>query len=343
MTNAKIISDNAKIKSDMNYLTFKLVISEGHGAKIFQKLAEYWNSMKILDENYFGPEYYWAFFQLGDFPMDEMAIVKWEVWSQYRLRGNFEDLNKAAYIGVTCGLFIYYPQNAESYKQLKKSINLYFEKRRSDIAPFTVLTIVEKDESEIPDEHKDFIESNGGHINTVSESFLENNIQEIIIYTVINFLKELRPEFCKSLEIEKNFWSLTLSELRAILMADRQGIKLQSRHLASLDEKIFERKLEKEIEEEIPEEDLKSVAISPEGEVIPISKEITPSEIVELLKKGYKLPAWVVIPRHCSKCFNQNQNSIREIEDKTVILMEYPRIYGMKYVCGNCGHSWRGR
>ena len=126
-------------------------------------------------------------------------------------------------------------------------------------------------------------------------------------------------------------------------MADRQGIKLQSRHLAYLDEKKIERKLEKEIEEEIPEEDLKSVAISPEGEVIPISKEITPSEIVELLKKGYKLPAWVVIPRHCSKCFNQNQNSIREIEDKTVVLMEYPRIYGMKYVCGNCGHSWRGR
>jgi len=326
----------------MNYLTFKLVIAEDHGAKIFQKLAEYWNSTKRLDENYFGPEFYWAFFQLGDFTMEEMAIVKWEIWSQYRLRGNFEDLNKSAYIGVTCGLFIYYPQNPDSYKKLKESTNLFFEKRRSDIAPFTVIAVVEKDESEIPDEHKNFIEVNGGNINILTESFLEKNIQEIIIFTFINFLKELRPEFCKSLEIEKNFWSLTLSELRAILMADRQGIQLISRHLAPLEEKLIERKVEEE-EEELPEEELKSVAISPEGEVIPISKDITPSEVLELIKKGYKLPAWVVIPRHCSKCFNQNQHSIREIEDKTVVLMEYPRIYGMKFICGNCGHSWRGK
>jgi len=326
----------------MNYLTFKLVISEDLGAKIFQRLAEYWNSTKRLDENYFGPEFYWAFFQLGDFTMEEMAIVKWEVWSQYRLRGNFEDLNKSAYIGVTCGLFIYYPKNPDSYKKLKESTNLFFEKRRSDIAPFTVLAIVEKDESEIPDEHKNFIEANGGNINILTESFLEKNIQKIIIFTFINFLKELRPEFCKSLEIERNFWSLTLPELRAILIADRQGIQLQSRHLSPLDEKIFEIKIEED-EEELTEEELKSVAISPEGDVIPISKEITPSEVLELIKKGYKLPAWVVIPRHCSKCFNQNQNSIREIEDKNVVLMEYPRIYGMKFICGNCGHSWRSR
>ncbi len=323
----------------LNYLTFKLVISEDSGAKIFQKLADYWNSTKKLDENYFGPEFYWAFFQLGDFPNSEMALVKWEVWSQYRLRGNFEDLNKSAYIGVTCGLFIYYPQNSDSYKKLKEGTNLFFEKRRSDIAPFTVFAIVEKEESEIPDEHKNFIEANGGHILILTQSFLENNIQEVIIYTFINYLKELQPEFCKDLEIEKNYWSLTLSELRAILMADRQGIQLRSRHLPSLGKKLEEIKLEEEIE--LTKEELKSVAISPEGEVIPISKEITPSEVVELLKKGYKLPAWVVIPRHCPKCFNQNQNSIREIEDKNVILMEYPRIYGMKFVCGNCGNEWR--
>jgi len=325
----------------MNYLTFKLVIAEDHGAKIFQKLAEYWNSTKRLDENYFGPEFYWAFFQLGDFTMEEMAIVKWEIWSQYRLRGNFEDLNKSAYIGVTCGLFIYYPQNPDSYKKLKESTNLYFEKRKSDLASsFSVLAIVEKDESEIPDEHKNFIEANGGNINILTESFLEKNIQEIIIFTFISFLKELRPEFCKSLEIKKNFWSLTLPELRAILMADRQGIQLISRHLAPLEEKLIEKEVEED-EEELIEEELESVAISPEGEVIPISKEITPSEIVELLKKGYKLPDWVVIPRHCPRCYNQNQHSIREVEDKTVVLMEYPRIYGMKFVCGNCGNEWR--
>jgi len=43
----------------------------------------------------------------------------------------------------------------------------------------------------------------------------------------------------------------------------------------------------------------------------------------------------------CPKCGNYNKAMIREVEDQTNILMDYPRIYGKKYICGACGVSWR--
>jgi len=49
--------------------------------------------------------------------------------------------------------------------------------------------------------------------------------------------------------------------------------------------------------------------------------------------------------RKCPKCGNQKKNLIREELDKKNIIMAYPRMYGMKYVCGafGCGCNWRLR
>ncbi|MHA1512400.1 MAG: hypothetical protein ACTSRX_11865 [Promethearchaeota archaeon] len=43
----------------------------------------------------------------------------------------------------------------------------------------------------------------------------------------------------------------------------------------------------------------------------------------------------------CPRCGNLNKSMIREIEDRTNILMDYPLIYGKKYVCGECGAEWK--
>jgi len=32
---------------------------------------------------------------------------------------------------------------------------------------------------------------------------------------------------------------------------------------------------------------------------------------------------------------------IREVPDKSRIIVDYPRIYGKKYICGKCGAQWR--
>lgn len=45
--------------------------------------------------------------------------------------------------------------------------------------------------------------------------------------------------------------------------------------------------------------------------------------------------------RMCPKCDNTQHKLIYEETDKTHIIMDYPRIYGKKYKCGECGQEWR--
>ncbi|MFX1568346.1 MAG: hypothetical protein ACFFCV_08255 [Promethearchaeota archaeon] len=43
--------------------------------------------------------------------------------------------------------------------------------------------------------------------------------------------------------------------------------------------------------------------------------------------------------RKCPSC--GNEGLIHEMDDKSVILLDYPKIYGKKYVCGQCSYEWR--
>lgn len=43
----------------------------------------------------------------------------------------------------------------------------------------------------------------------------------------------------------------------------------------------------------------------------------------------------------CPKCGNLKRNMIREVEDRSHIVHDYPIIYGKKYICGQCGTHWR--
>ncbi|UCD00429.1 MAG: hypothetical protein JSV23_05920 [Promethearchaeota archaeon] len=43
--------------------------------------------------------------------------------------------------------------------------------------------------------------------------------------------------------------------------------------------------------------------------------------------------------RKCPSC--GNDGLIHEVDDKTVIIMDYPKIYGKKYRCGQCSYEWR--
>jgi hypothetical protein len=45
--------------------------------------------------------------------------------------------------------------------------------------------------------------------------------------------------------------------------------------------------------------------------------------------------------RVCPKCGEDQKNMIHESVDKSNIIMDYPRMYGRKYLCGNCGTEWR--
>ena len=43
--------------------------------------------------------------------------------------------------------------------------------------------------------------------------------------------------------------------------------------------------------------------------------------------------------RRCPSC--GDESSVHEVTDKSIILMDYPRIYGKKKYCGKCGYDWR--
>ncbi|MFX0105841.1 MAG: hypothetical protein ACFE75_10140, partial [Candidatus Hodarchaeota archaeon] len=43
--------------------------------------------------------------------------------------------------------------------------------------------------------------------------------------------------------------------------------------------------------------------------------------------------------KKCPSC--GNEGLIHEMDDKSVILMDYPKIYGKKNCCAECGYEWR--
>ena len=43
----------------------------------------------------------------------------------------------------------------------------------------------------------------------------------------------------------------------------------------------------------------------------------------------------------CPKCKNSSKNMMREVEDRSHIVSDYPLIYGKKIICGKCGQHFR--
>lgn len=338
----------------MNFLTFKIIVGDDSGAPILKKLIPMWNSIKKLDETYMGPEHYWTFYQLGDFDYTQMTIIKWEVWSAWRVK-NPTDFDKAAFVGGTCGFFIFSIENPNSYKQLRQSLEVFLSKRKNPISPILTIGLYDQNkpsveaQGSIVQDLTSYLEANEGVLRIESDDIFDKEPKELLTGVFQYFIEKLRPDLASNLKINDNFWYLSLNELREILTAEKKGVKIRPRHAKEI-ESIEEKSSQQEeiittpavapepIATEILDE---NIAISPEGEKVPISKEISKEEIIDLLKKGYKLPPWVVIPRHCPKCFNQNQHAIREVEDKSVILMQNPLIYGLKFLCGVCGKDWK--
>ncbi|MCK4779992.1 MAG: hypothetical protein KAT57_07390 [Candidatus Lokiarchaeota archaeon] len=73
---------------------------------------------------------------------------------------------------------------------------------------------------------------------------------------------------------------------------------------------------------------------------IVISESIFSQDVAPLeMGKGKILIG--VSRRECPKCGNNNKPLIREVLDKTHIICDYPRMFGKKYHCGECGGEWR--
>lgn len=86
--------------------------------------------------------------------------------------------------------------------------------------------------------------------------------------------------------------------------------------------------------ESYPEpEPLPIIESEPDSIPAPAVKPSIPADGVLVQRDGGRL--------RCPRCGNIKSNMIRQIEDKTHILNDYPLIYGKKHICGTCGTHWR--
>ncbi|MFX1568563.1 MAG: hypothetical protein ACFFCV_09360 [Promethearchaeota archaeon] len=88
-----------------------------------------------------------------------------------------------------------------------------------------------------------------------------------------------------------------------------------------------------------PTKEVEIKPLEPVGEKI-VSENIFTPEVEPLdMAKGGIIQG--TSRRECPKCGNSNKMLIRETIDRTHIICDYPRMYGKKYHCGECGVEWR--
>ncbi|MFX0003912.1 MAG: hypothetical protein ACFE9J_10525 [Candidatus Hermodarchaeota archaeon] len=109
-----------------------------------------------------------------------------------------------------------------------------------------------------------------------------------------------------------------------------------------------------ELEEEIkillgPQEPIKEIQVPEfqyETKTPELEKELTVSNIflsqdTVPLEMGKGPIVEGISRRECPICGNTNKALIYENVDRTHMISYYPKLYGKKYKCGQCGREWR--
>lgn len=357
----------------MRFLQYKIIIGEKEGGEIYSTFKKSMILAKSIDETYKGPEFLWEFYQLGDYDRFELTLLKWEVWSSLKM-GKSNEVNNAAFVGPSAGLFFYYFDEPDSYSAIEEQIDYFIGQRNTDEAPIFAICLF--DSKSLPQEklvniekyqnQNEAIAKKGGQLLPVPISALLGPNSQAVIDTFFRLVTfKLQSKLSQELNIVKEFWKLSLEELKILLTLDKMGKRPRARlappepviekvelvepaaEAESAESKVDSTEVIGKIDlSALSEEELKAkadsedVAITKDGELIKIV-EATPELLVDLSLKGAIVPRKYPIPRHCKKCGNYRQTAIREANDPTFILLDYPRILGIKYICGNCGNEWR--
>jgi hypothetical protein len=90
---------------------------------------------------------------------------------------------------------------------------------------------------------------------------------------------------------------------------------------------------------EVPKVQYEPITPTIKKEVI-VSSSVFSSDTVPLeMGKGPIVEG--ISRRECPICGNNNKALIYENIDRAHIISAYPRLYGKKYKCGECGREWR--
>jgi hypothetical protein len=360
----------------IRFILFRMLFGDPEGAEVLNIFKKLFNAQKELDDKYHGPQYYWAFSQLGQLGQQNLSLVRWEIWSSWKEDDKLEPLIPG-YVGASCALFVYFIDLPETWNTTKIQIDRFFERQKKEMPVSLVVGLYnstkysKKQLIERPDikEQMDYIKKKRGDILFVPDKFAETqNFEQLFNGFCTYFISKLDPKLAGDFNLMKEMKYLDLHNVQHLLIAEKRGW-----NQARLDDYLHPKKIEgpgetweipakstvtttQDVKSETPTEAPPAVqpvvvedgkilgtheVVSPEGEKITVS-DLTEAKLVELDMQGYQIPEVLraVIPRHCPKCGNYNQRMIFERTDKNLILLDYPRIYGLKCVCGNCGNEW---
>ena len=165
----------------------------------------------------------------------------------------------------------------------------------------------------------------------------ENEISRLkeVILNLEKEILELRPKEIEEISEEEELYNQDLpvdisNEIKTLFKSNESTeISTPKVHkgftVPSIKPKKFRRKSTPKPEKMIPE-DLNSIP----------SEDSTTSSMLDSEKIIEE-----TVRRKCPTCLNTNKKFIREFNDKSNILMQYPRIYGKKYKCGICRTEWK--
>lgn len=339
----------------MKYIQYKMILGDPEGADILAKFKPWFSSIKTIDKEYKGTTYYWAFYQLAELGDRRLTLLKFEIWSAWKETDTFESAYPG-YVGASCGLFFYFIDVPESWDVLKKQIDTFYEHQKKESPTLLVIGLYDPlkntkkhlKESLVVQVQVKYIQKINGDLLFIPDRFVDEDMRELFKGFIVYFVKKLGKDFAQDFDLNKELMHLNLFDVRELLIAERRGMtaaELKIKPLSEISEKSkdkisnFQISNESKIKNTIESGTEGNIAIAPNGEKI-ILETLNSEQIVDLVLKGYKLPSKYYIPRHCPRCGNYNQRMIFEMEDRHLILMDYPRIYGIKCRCGNCGHEW---
>ena len=282
-------------------------------------------------------------------------VIKWKTAFAWKITPREPEellMEKALFIGAVAGVFFILIDEAidDNFNKLADIMDVFIEKTQKK-APFIVYGIIENRKKIVELKNnpemlknladvKKWVAQHGGE-------FRLENLNEVKM-NLMYLINEYSHFILTKIQTKTNYPGLQLGEVHFLDHEDLAALKEIEAALTAqakagetvdnlLSQLFFTQLKRPEFQEEVyvPQVEIQEeVELEEEIEKEPFKPPPSKIKIIlEEIRKG--------IRRQCPKCFNKDRNMIREVLDKTHIIMENPNIYGWKYICGQCGHEWR--
>ncbi len=177
----------------------------------------------------------------------------------------------------------------------------------------------------------------------------ENSILRTEIESLKNRIYNLENENSKLKTGKANISTLeneinSLREMITVIAQEKESLEHKIVEVTSTEKSSVHKKIDVTTKEEVltkekvPPQNIREEIKKPKKKPKKKKKKLSSEEIKAIkVEQEEKTP----VRRRCPTCLNLNTKYIREMLDKTNIIMQSPRMYGKKFKCGICGTEWK--